>query len=97
MIEHNFLALLSRVNIACFHRQILFSFPDTVCSSAKFPAHTHDISFLCQIFHAHLLFTRLDDVLSRLERIEQKPSRAVPRVGDTSDTSGDESSMGEPR
>ena len=48
-------------------------------------------------FHAHLLSTGLDDVLSRLEQVEQSSSRAVPRLGDTSDTSGDESDMGEPR
>ena len=47
--------------------------------------------------HALLLFTRLDDVLSRVEQVEQRPSRALPRLGDTSDTSGDESDMGEPR
>ena len=45
-------------------------------------------------FHAHLLFTGLTDVLSRLE---QRPSRAVPRLVDTSDTGGDESDMAEPR
>ena len=50
-----------------------------------------------QIFHAHLLFTGLDDVLCRLEQLEQRPSRAVPRLGDTSETSGDEINMGEPR
>ena len=50
-----------------------------------------------QIFHAHLLFTGLDDVLSRLEQVEQKLSRSVPRLGDTSDTSGNESDIGEPR
>ena len=46
-----------------------------------------------QIFHAHLLFTGLDDVLSWLEQVEQRPSRAVPRLGDTSDRSGDESDV----
>ena len=50
-----------------------------------------------QIFHAHLLFTGLDDVLSRLEQVEQQPSRDVLRLGDTSDTNGDESDMGELR
>ena len=54
-------------------------------------------SFPCQIFHADLLFTGLDDVLSRLEQVEQRPSRALPRLGNTSDTSGDESVFGEPR
>ena len=48
------------------------------------------------LFHAHLLFTELDEVLSRLEQVEQRPSRAVPRLGDTSDTRGNESDMGEP-
>ena len=47
--------------------------------------------------HAHLLFLGLDDVLSRLEQVEQRPSRALPRLGGTSDTSGDESDIGEPR
>ena len=47
--------------------------------------------------YAHLFFTGLDDVLSPLEQIEQRPSRAVPRLGDTSDTSGDEGEIGEPR
>ena len=67
-----------------------------VCSSAKFLVDTHDISFIREIFHAHLLFTGLDDVLSPLEQIEQMQSRAVPPLGDTSDASGDESDMGEP-
>ena len=49
------------------------------------------------MFHADLLFTGLDDVLSRLEQVEQRPSRALPRLGDTTDTSGDESDAGEPR
>ena len=50
-----------------------------------------------QVSHAYLLFTGLDDVLSRLEQVEQRPSRALPRLGDTTDTSGDESDIGEPR
>ena len=41
--------------------------------------------------------TGLDDVLSRLEQVEQRPSRALPRLGDTSDTSVDESDIGGPR
>ena len=49
------------------------------------------------ILHADLLFTGLDDVLSRLEQVEQRPSRVLPRLGDTTDTSGDESDAGEPR
>ena len=49
-----------------------------------------------QTFHAQWLFTRLDDVFSRLEHAEQRPSRAVPRLGDTNDNSGDESYMDEP-
>ena len=32
--------------------------------------------------HADLLFKGLDDVLSRLEQVEQRPSRALPRLGD---------------
>ena len=60
-----------------------------------FLSRAHD-SF-CPRFHADLLFTGLDDVLSRLEQVEQRPSRVVPRLGDTTDTSGDESDAGEPR
>ena len=48
------------------------------------------------IVHADLLFTGYD-VLSRLEQGEQRPSRALPRLGDTTDTSGDESDAGGPR
>ena len=59
-------------------------------------SQTHDSRF-CSLFHAVLLFTGLDDVLSRLEQGEQRPSHAVPRLGDTTDTSGDESDAGEPR
>ena len=44
-----------------------------------------------------MLFTGLDDVLRRLEHVEQGPSRAVPRLAETTDTSGDESDIGEPR
>ena len=44
-----------------------------------------------------MLFTGIDDVLSRLEQVEQRPSRALPRLGDTTDTSGEESDVGEPR
>ena len=55
------------------------------------------ILLFVHIVHADLLFTGLDDVLSRLERVEQRPSRALPRLGDTTDTSGDESYAGEPR
>ena len=51
----------------------------------------------CPRFHADWLFTVLDDVLSRLEQVEQRPSRVLPRLGDTTDTSGDESDAGEPR
>ena len=49
------------------------------------------------MFHADLLLTGLDDVLSRLEHVEQRPFRVLPRLGDTTDTSGDESDAGEPR
>ena len=48
-------------------------------------------------FHAYWLFTSLGDVLSRLEQVEQKLFRAVLRLGDTSNTSVDESDMCEPR
>ena len=48
-------------------------------------------------FHAHLLFIGLDDILSRLEQVELRPSRAVLRLSDTSDTSVIESDMGETR
>ena len=43
------------------------------------------------------MFTGLDDNLGRLEQVEQRLSRALPRLGDTTDTSGDESDIGEPR
>ena len=62
----------------------------------NFLPHTLDSSFR-PFFHADLLFTGLDDVLSRLEQVEQKPSRVLPRLGDTTDTSGDESDASEPR
>ena len=52
---------------------------------------------VCPRLYAGLLFTGLDDVLSRLEQVEQGPSRVVPRLNDTTDTSGDESDAGEPR
>ena len=78
---------------------MLFSFPRFVCSSAKFLSHTHAVSFLSihKIFLSRtILFTGLDDVSSQLEQVEQRPSRAVFRLGDTNDTSGDESDMGDP-
>ena len=55
------------------------------------------LSILIFLFLAYLLFTGLDDVLSRLEQVEQRPSRDAPRLGDNSDTSGDEDDMVEPR
>ena len=55
------------------------------------------ILLFVHIVLADLLFTGLDDVLSRLEQVEQRPFRALPRLGDTTDTSGDESDAGEPR
>ena len=55
------------------------------------------ILLFVHILHADVLFTGLDDVLSRLEQVEQRPSRALPRLGDTTDTSGDVSDGGEPR
>ena len=55
------------------------------------------ILLFVHILHADLLFTGLDDVLSRLAQVEQRPARVLPRFGDTTDTSGDESDAGEPR
>ena len=55
------------------------------------------ILLFVHIFHADLLFTGSDDVLSRLEQVERKPSRALPRLADTTDMSGDESDAGEPQ
>ena len=55
------------------------------------------ILLFVHILHADLLFTELDDVLSRLEQVEQRPSRAFPRLSDTTETSGDQSAVGEPR
>ena len=55
------------------------------------------IFLFVHIFQADLLFTGLDDVLSRPEPVEQRPSRVLPRLGDTTDTSGDESDAGEAR
>ena len=55
------------------------------------------ILIFIHILHTDLLFTGLDDVLSRLEQVDQRPSRALPRLGDTTDTSCDESDAGEPR
>ena len=43
------------------------------------------------------MFTGSDDVLSQLEQVEQRPFCVLPRLGDTTDTSGDESDAGEPR
>ena len=85
-----------RVSIPFLH-QILFSFPRNVCSSEKFFARTRDVSFHLPNYHAHFLFTGLDDVLSRLEQVEQRPSRVNPRLGDATGTSGDESDMDEPQ
>ena len=47
--------------------------------------------------HTHFLFAGLHDVLNRLQQVGLKPSHAHPRLGDTTDTSGDESDAGEPR
>ena len=57
------------------------------------------IFFFVHIVYADLLFTRLNEVLSRLEQVEQRPSRALllPRLGDTTATSVDESAAGGPR
>ena len=43
------------------------------------------------------LFTGLDDVLGRVERIEQSSRRSVPHTFETTDTSGDETEGSEPR
>ena len=61
--------------------------------------HTHSVSWYSQVFsfHARLLFTGLDDFLSQLEQVEQRPSSTVPPSSDTSNTSVNESDMGEPR
>ena len=47
----------------------------------------------------HLLgwFAGLDDVLGRVERMEQGVPGAVPHASQTSDTSGDETDVSEPR
>ena len=55
------------------------------------------ILLFVHILYAELLFTGLVDVLSRLEQVEQRPSRVLPRLGDTTDTSGDKVDAGEPR
>ena len=55
------------------------------------------VLFFVHIVHADLLFAGLDDVLGRLEQVEQRPSRALPRLGDTTDTNGDESDAGGPQ
>ena len=44
-----------------------------------------------------LVVHRFDDVSSRLEQVEQRSSRALLRLGNTSDTSGDESDIVGPR
>ena len=49
------------------------------------------------MLHTYLLFAGLDDVLNRLEQVKQWPSCAFPELSDTTDTSGDESDVGEPR
>ena len=92
-----FLTPLLRVSITSFQRHIIFSFPGIVCNSATFPAHAHDIFPHSPNFDAKFLFTGLDDALKRLEQVEQSLVRAVHRFGDTRDTSGNESDMGEPR
>ena len=55
------------------------------------------ILLFVHIVHADLLFTRLDDVLSCRQLVERRPSRVLPRLGGTTDTSGDESDAGESR
>ena len=84
------LVLLFSISTYCFRSFVL------LVVSPKFFAHTPNICFLCHLFNAHWLSTGLDDVLSWLEQVEQRPSRALPRLGVTRDTSGDESNLGEP-
>ena len=55
------------------------------------------ILLFVHIFHADLMFTGLDVVLSWLEQAEQRPFRVLPRLGDTTDTNVDESNAGEPQ
>ena len=43
------------------------------------------------------LFIRLDEVLGRVERMEQSSSRVVPHTFGTTNTSGDETDGSEPR
>ena len=42
------------------------------------------------------LFTELDDLLSRLEQMEQKPSRVFLRMADTSDKNGNDTDVSKP-
>ena len=85
------LVLLVFIVIYCFLSLVLF-----VVQQSVLLTHMIFVS-IRQIFHARLLFTGLDDVLCRLEQVEQRPSSAVFRLGDTNDTSGNESNMGESR
>ena len=64
-----------------------------------FSHHPHCVSCYSQhnSSQSHLLFTGLNDVSSRLEQVEQGPSLVVLILGDTSDTSGDETDVSEPR
>ena len=82
------LVLLNFVIIFCFLSFILFVVQQSFLLTLMILPSTR------LIFYAHLLFTGLDRVLSQLEQVEQKPSRTVARLGDTS---GNESAMGEPR
>ena len=74
----------------------MFSFPHVFVVQHNFLRILMILLFV-HILYADLLFTGLDDVLSRLEQVEQRQSRVLPRLGDTTDTSGDESDAGEPR
>ena len=68
------------------------------CSVAIFVSHPHGLCCYSKkiSFQAHSLFTGLNDVLIRLEKVEQRPSRVVPRLGDPGSTGGKEGHVGEP-
>ena len=59
------------------------------------PYHSRMSSFMTSLYA--WLFTGLDDVLGRVQRMEQSSPSANPRVIETTDTSGDETNASEPR
>ena len=83
-----------QVSFTWFQR-LSFSFPRFVCSSASFLAHSHGIFCYSQKISSHLLllFKGLDDSRSWSDQEKKRPPRDVPRLGDTSDTSGGESDV----